>query len=149
MKLRPPKSTRSDTLVPSTTLFRSYFSREGWLDLSDPRRLRPNASRLCHRRDILFVDCIFRPPFLGQSGSSFSGSVDMPGMPTPQPCISTISIPQSKSSPFTIGDMRRAVDAQALPPMSPYRHLSLTDRKSVGEGRSVYDRLDLGGCRSQ
>src|SRR3546814_6278347 len=27
---RPPRSTRTDTLVPYTTLFRSYHSRWGW-----------------------------------------------------------------------------------------------------------------------
>src|SRR3546814_18942309 len=35
---RPPRSTRTDTLVPYTTLFRSDAEREGAQDLVDPER---------------------------------------------------------------------------------------------------------------
>src|SRR3546814_3040834 len=40
---RPPRSTRTDTLFPYTTLFRSSCKRRGWFD---DKRLSPPHARL-------------------------------------------------------------------------------------------------------
>src|SRR3546814_6671432 len=55
---RPPRSTRTDTLFPYTTLFRSYLHREGRLDQRAHRTDAPVgdqgaavAARLDHRGD--------------------------------------------------------------------------------------------------
>src|SRR3546814_16225821 len=48
MRLRPPRSTRTDTLFPDTTLFRAPFDGRDWparARIADPDRL----VRLCER----------------------------------------------------------------------------------------------------
>src|SRR3546814_5219835 len=46
---RPPRSTRTDTLFPSTTLFRSRVGDVGFLD---PRRRQCDAAQSWHGRKI-------------------------------------------------------------------------------------------------
>src|SRR3546814_251164 len=45
---RPPRSTRTDTLFPYTTLFRSPRGRPG----REHQRRRPRCAALCRRRDL-------------------------------------------------------------------------------------------------
>src|SRR3546814_3910261 len=51
MRRRPPRSTRTDTLFPYTTLFRSRRGQAAHIAGPPPRRQRaPPASALCPRR---------------------------------------------------------------------------------------------------
>src|SRR3546814_20089074 len=45
MRRRPPRSTRTDTLFPYTTLFRSGFSKDGVADIESAERLGGPADR--------------------------------------------------------------------------------------------------------
>src|SRR3546814_4655733 len=60
MRRRPPRSTRTDTLFPYTTLFRSLQSRTGW---TTALAAAPSPARLLvgNGRKILYV----APPRLG------------------------------------------------------------------------------------
>src|SRR3546814_4815513 len=52
---RPPRSTRTDTLFPYTTLFRSFQFRVKDMDEHEAARLAAPLQAICAARDVAFI----------------------------------------------------------------------------------------------
>src|SRR3546814_14774850 len=113
---RPPRSTRTDTLFPDTTLFRS-FSRElsPWL--------------LPLRRQ-------------GEAGRGYPRFAAMPEgtPPQPSPAFAGEGAKSSRLKPLLQARLAATLGKHAEPQTCPR-----ADRKSVGEGKRVSVRLTIGG----
>src|SRR3546814_17337981 len=121
---RPPRSTRTDTLFPYTTLFRSLPRHRRQFGLSGRRRsIRRRTAKPCW----LGVPC-------ESAGRSLAPRPTLPArgkrppLPSPPPCL---------------GRMHEETDARNGLPHS----LTAAERKSVGEGQSASARVAPGGHR--
>src|SRR3546814_17838628 len=116
---RPPRSTRTDTLFPYTTLFRSEFLRLIWF--STPRHPLPRSVALARGDNAVLRETG------AQLEAYFTGALqafDLPLKP-----IGTAFQREVWSTPAEI----------------PYGE-TWRERKSLVEGQRVYVRVDLGGC---
>src|SRR3546814_12461448 len=122
---RPPRSTRTDTLFPYTTLFRSVFGRDCVRrDTGDRVCLQINQRNIVLRENLVIALFERRPlraermrrfgwgKFLGQIG---------------------------------VGDPRANLVAPEIVGVAV--GCAIGDRKSVGSGKSVSVRVELGGGR--
>src|SRR3546814_3843696 len=73
MKRRPPRSTRTDTLFPYTTLFRSQQHR---VDLRAPRRGQPGGRRQ-HQGDLALAADPLRPDGVAQGAAGGCQAEDL------------------------------------------------------------------------
>src|SRR3546814_16678861 len=118
MKRRPPRSTRTDTLFPYTTLFRSDRSGLDRFGSSERRLGKPMPSSSTS------------PPGRSPRGTSLFAHPLAPASPLLW-TISLVALPSSPGSGATCSIPRKAP----------------ADRKSVVSGKSESVRLDLGGRR--
>src|SRR3546814_18285864 len=116
---RPPRSTRTDTLFPYTTLFRSWPAPAGKAEqVRYDSRCNENNEMLRgvpEMKPSLLIPRLLRTSALGASFAA--AALDAPAFPQ---------------------------DPAARPPATAAPH----DRKSVGWGKSVSVRVELGGRRS-
>src|SRR3546814_13423819 len=134
---RPPRSTRTDTLFPYTTLFRS-------IDLHGGRRV---VSRYIYvvddddqvRESLGFVlKMAGFQPVLFESGTKFLEEMD--GL-TPGCVLLDVRMP-GVDGMYLLEHMIRARMPSPIVMMTGHGDV---DRKSVGEGKSVSVRVDCGG----
>src|SRR3546814_10927109 len=134
MTRRPPRSTRTDTLFPYTTLFRSV----------PPHRQRAAATATTpHASAVSSPSAIRRkrPP-----GRRETSPPDPPARPG-----------RNRNGPHRQGPSPRRRDRRSifrqcryeLPPYAPQSpRVRTQDRKSAVQGKSVSVRVDLGGRRN-
>src|SRR3546814_15023875 len=124
---RPPRSTRTDTLVPYTTLFRSLGLYPGGKG-DHPGRRRADRGHtlwrpaLCHHPRLLAVE-------RGEPAAGRRHSPHLPG-----------------ATAARTGGRRRAARNQPAPRRRTDER-GRSDRKSVVSGKSGSVRVDLGGRR--
>src|SRR3546814_17135927 len=137
---RPPRSTRTDTLLPYTTLFRSRRSAPNRTRLTKTSSLRGaegDAAISSHRPDCKADSWRLLPP-------AFAGVAMTAGQ---LPRLELGLEPQAGAPEEEGGNQpepRRAIEAVT------HAFLSIggrPDRKSVVEGKSVSGRVDIGGRR--
>src|SRR3546814_18796477 len=117
---RPPRSTRTDTLFPYTTLFRSRRP--------SPRSPPPST----------------KPP----SPPTPCPTPSPPSARIPKPWRAKSTRSSAISPRSTIGWATSTPPPISFPPASRHNPaFALLDRKSVVEGKSVSVRVDLGGRR--
>src|SRR3546814_20452252 len=135
MLRRPPRSTRTDTLFPYTTLFRS----DG---LVTTKRRADAADRSC------------TPP-TSATGANKASSVSRrasDGSPAGRVAVSAITIPPPRccaAARYLRRRSRRHPRGEATPAdlAALLRRRGCRDRKSVVSGKSGSVRVDLGGRR--
>src|SRR3546814_14504418 len=120
---RPPRSTRTDTLFPYTTLFRSFPGRQG----AARHHHRHRGRHRRHRR---------RPEVRRTRGPQ--------GIRRRRPDAGTEGGRRGGSLSRAHGEQERRGDAE---PREGQARGSLEDRKSVGEGKRVSVRVEHGGRR--
>src|SRR3546814_13142737 len=120
---RPPRSTRTDTLFPYTTLFRS-----------EPEGLRPVAAApVRHRLALTVCRLTVCPPALSRAGPSIAGSRRRT---TADRCPQRIS--RCGLAPVQPPPRRPSGGTPPCP--------AALDRKGAGWGKVVQYVVDLGGC---
>src|SRR3546814_17525586 len=137
---RPPRSTRTDTLFPYTTLFRSYKAKVAW-----PRIIADVANDF------------FMGPQLGTDGDGYpiyDGDLDRFNTPlttaqldsmlahivyNPESHHETLSFTVTNANLFDLPGGSAGISATA--------ELGTPDRQSVVEGKRGSVRLNLGGRR--
>src|SRR3546814_20997779 len=119
---RPPRSTRTDTLFPYTTLFRSW-TVEG---LTHTRKARTVADRLHHLPGVIEAEASAAGTVRVEFSRSETTEADI------SKALADIGV-QHRPAP----GMPEAVAAK------PHRQ----DRKSVGSGKRGSVSVGLGGCR--
>src|SRR3546814_15793660 len=140
MLRRPPRSTRTDTLFPSTTLFRSFAGAAQWLAAAFARaaQARRPARYLSveHHRERARPEKLF-----GQ----LSRRVRRRGRQPHHHHAPRGELPPDQGQRF--GRYRNDRPAGLYLLRQRYR-LDRLDRKSVVSGKSVSVRVDLGGRRN-
>src|SRR3546814_19380735 len=126
MRRRPPRSTRTDTLFPYTTLFRS------------PSKAYP--IRVAGRDPIRSEDAgrSYYSTIIGCDRELYTRKVEGQW---PDPIAFRLLSFRVEALLQTVAAIGSAAGAE------PLGSLALIDRTSVGEGRSVSVRVDLGGRR--
>src|SRR3546814_16255155 len=128
MLRRPPRSTRTDTLFPYTTLFRSRVAR-------DLRHLRPHDRALRSR-------LLFHPHSpLSERLARQSGAAAGDGLRRRRPLRRPADRDAREDG---IAKLESPRDGSAVRRHTRARR---ADRKSVGLGKSVLGRVELGGRR--
>src|SRR3546814_19224168 len=129
---RPPRSTRTDTLFPYTTLFRSALRPRHQVRPADRRQRRgdPHEPAAGSRLAVAGGPV---PGALGSSGEMRSASVRKRARQAPRSGAKSSAIHHSSTAP------------NKLPTSGPAMKPSARERKHVGEGKRGYVSGDLGG----
>src|SRR3546814_10504244 len=160
MLRRPPRSTRTDTLFPYTTLFRSasqiepFFQNERTHERKRPPTLRRTARFELPepRKSVVLAALLFLLAQRGTKDVAQAGTAvgraelghrllllgDLAGLDRQR---------QLAALAADVGDLRvhLLVDRETLRPL--VLAVERQDRKSVVWGKSVEVRVELGGCR--
>src|SRR3546814_18605634 len=129
---RPPRSTRTDTLFPYTTLFRSRAGRTRSSRSPRPPRFAKARSR---RSSVVAADRIARADvIIGRQGGAQFARLELPGAVHLDQRVVILPVKDAGGPVLGITGARQ--------------HDRAGDGSSVGAGKSVSERVDIRGGRS-